>query len=247
MICFHGAGANYEIVKKIKNQVDLETTLVSFNFPDHDIQKRNYDLDQASFGTIQELLPALWVLKTYVIENKLSAIDLYGHSAGGGALINILAILNTSRFDEELRTIGIDQNEKEQILQAIQRGWILLDTPLKSIEEIIAFRGSTPVFEFCANQYRINDLRPIDSLQHLQGLTLNVLVYFHKADGALSNRDDHLYIELLKKANPHGIVVSLLGEEGTHSSFHPPLWESYSKVVSLSLVNIVPTCEDKAP
>lgn len=142
----------------------IEATLVSFNFPEYDIkEEREYDYRQATFGTIAELLPALYVLKQIVIDQGIASIDLYGFSAGGGALINVIGVLNTSTYDTELKKIGIHTLEKEKLLSAIQKGIIVLDTPLKSIEEIIDHRGSTPEFEYLAKNYRDNNLRPIDS------------------------------------------------------------------------------------
>jgi hypothetical protein len=80
-----------------------------------------------------------------VIDQRLDAIDLYGFSAGGGAVINLIALLNTKTYDAELKKIGIDKKEKKKLLEAIQMGFILLDAPLKSVEEIMDFRGSSSI------------------------------------------------------------------------------------------------------
>src|SRR5271170_6780568 len=67
MICFHGYGANYQIAQAIQSWEVTDVTFLSFNFPDHDIEEReDYDPCQATFGTIDELLPALYVLKQVV-------------------------------------------------------------------------------------------------------------------------------------------------------------------------------------
>lgn len=230
MICLHGYGDNYKIASSLKHLKCIEATLVSFNFPDYDIKEdREYDYRKATFGTIDELLPALYVLKQIVIDKDVDSVDLYGFSAGGGALINVIGVLNTSRYDKELKEIGIRALERERLLSAIQRGIIILDTPLKSMEEIIDYRGSTAEFECLAKNYRDNNLRPIDSLRLLKGLSLDILLHFQIKDEILSNRDDNIYIENLKKIQPRTLVI--MGDDGGHMSCHLTLWEAYSQKI----------------
>ena len=227
MICCHGYGGNYQIAEKLKSLASIETTLVSFNFPDHDLQNKPYNPLTSAFGTIRELLPLLYVLKKYVIEKEMSAIDLYGRSAGGGALINLLSVLNRSTYDHELEQIGIHATAKEKIIKAIQNGIILLDVPLKSVEEIIEFRGSTPELEILAKNYRDHHFRPIDSLENLKGLSLDVILHFQNPDEVVFNRDDALFIERLKKANHLGSTSVVIGHDGGHSAPHHSLWQCY--------------------
>lgn len=223
MICFHGSGANYKLIEFLKDHVGLEETLVGFNFPDHDFA--NKDPKSASFGSIRELLPALYVLKTYVIDKGMDQIDLYGFSAGGGAVINTIAILNTSLYDQDLEKIGISMKEKRTILQAIQKGRIILDAPLKSVEEIIEFRGPSEDLVAFAHQYSENGLRPIDSLKYLINLSLHITLYFENPDEILSNRDDDLFIERLQKYNSKGTTKVIIGSDGGHSSAHSAIWK----------------------
>ncbi|MFI5344702.1 MAG: hypothetical protein ACHQUC_10855 [Chlamydiales bacterium] len=225
LICFHGYGDNYQIAQSLKDLYPIKSTLVSFNFPEHDIkQGREYDPKIASFGTIHEILPALYVMKKIVLDNALNSIDLYGFSAGGGALINLIAVLNTTTYDAELQKIGISAAEKKSLLSAIEKGVIILDTPLKSIEEIIDFRGSTEEFEILAKHYKDNGLRPIDSLQWLKGLSLTILLHFQKHDEILSNRDDQLYIERLQATQRKEKITLILTDEGGHMTPHRLLW-----------------------
>lgn len=232
MVCFHGYGDNYEIVSSLQKNKLVDATLVSFNFPEYDIKLgREYNPKDATFGTINELLPALYVMKQMVIDQNLESIDLYGFSAGGGVLVNVISVLNTSTFDDELKKIGIGLEEKKKLLTAIQNGLVILDTPLKSIEEIIDFRGSNEEFEILAKNYRDNNLRPIDSLRHLKGLTLDILLHFQETDEILSNRDDEVYITLLKESLPEGKVTVIIGNDGGHMEPHISLWESYSKKI----------------
>lgn len=229
MILFHGYGANYQIADVLKKSECIDATLISFNFPDYDQHARGRDPLRATFGTIDELLPAFYVLKKYVLDGNLVSVDLYGYSAGGGALVNVIAILNTSRYDTELRQIGINESGKKRLLQAIQNGVTILDVPLKSVEELIAFRGSTPEFEVLARNYLNNHLRPIDSLESLRGLSLDVILHFQEPDEALSNRDDTLYIDKLKRANSRGTTAAVIGHDGGHSAPHYSLWQFYIK------------------
>lgn len=227
MICFHGYGGNYTIADSLKSLGVTKSTLVSFNFPDYDLEKRSYDPHSLTFGTIQELIPAFYVLKTKVLDQGLECVDLYGYSAGGGALINLISILNTFSYEDELKKIGIGCKEKDRMLQAIQKGIIILDVPLKSIEEIIDMRGSSTELEILAKNYRENHLRPIDALSSLKGLSLDVLIHFQKQDEVIYNRDDDIFIERLKAANSGGVTSSVIGQDGGHAVPHFSLWTFY--------------------
>ena len=233
MICFHGYGDSYQIAKTLKDLYRPKATLVSFNFPEHDLeQEEKYDPKTASFGTIDELLPALYVMKKIVLDQNLESIDLYGFSAGGGALVNAIAVLNTTIYDAELKRIGIGAKEKKRLLSAIQRGIVVLDAPLKSIEEIMDFRGVTEEFEILAKKYRDHDLRPIDSLRMLKGLSLTILLHFQKNDEILSNRDDQIYIKRLKTIQKEGIVNVIIADEGGHMEPHHSLWKEYAQMTA---------------
>lgn len=248
MICFHGYGANYKIAYSLKDQKFSDATLISFNFPEHDIQNREYDPGKATFGTIDELLPALYVMKHIVLNQNLDSIDLYGFSAGGGAVINVIAILNTPTYDAELSQLGIGPAEKKSLLCAIQKGIVILDTPLKSMEEIIDLRGSIEEFEILAKHYRENGLRPIDALELLKGLSLDILLHFQEKDEILSNRDDSLYIEQLKQANSQGRVTVVIEDDGGHMTPHYSLWRSYAqKMLQSDQERVCPTLDKSAP
>lgn len=232
MICFHGYGGNGNIIKELKDSGLIDSTLVGFNFPDHDIPQKPYDPEQLTFGTIAELLPALYVLKKHVIDDKIQSIDLYGRSAGGGVLINLIAVLNTERFSNELQQLGIGIVEKKQLLTVIQNGMIILDVPLKSVEEIIDFRGSTDELEILAKNYRDNHLRPIDTIESLYGLSLNIIVHFQESDEVISNRDDQMFIDKLSQTNSLGKTFVILAREAGHTGLHQSLWKFYSEKLS---------------
>lgn len=229
LICFHGYGDNHEMTLELRKCHYLETTLISFDFPDP---------KKMAYGTIQELLPALYVMKQVVVDQGVGVIDLYGFSAGGGALVNAIGILNTDKFEKELKSIGIGAAEKSKLLSAIQKGIVILDSPLKSIEEIIDFRGSTEELEILAQNYRENNLIPLNSLKRLQGLSLDILLNFQENDEILSNRDDQTYIEMLKKSSPTSKVTTVIGQERGHNAPHTSVWRLYSqKINDLKFMN----------
>lgn len=231
MICFHGSGANYHIADYLK-AMGVKSTLVSFNFPDHDIDMHRFDVNKTTFGTMAELLPAFYVLKKFVLEKNLKEIDLYGFSAGGAVVVNLIATLNTSFYDSELKRLGIDKQEKDKMLQAIQKGIVILDAPLKSVEEIIDFRGFSPEMQLLAKRYLDNHMRPIDALNSLKGLSLNIILYFENPDEILSNRDDQLYIERIKAVNDRGHTEVLIGNAGGHLASHMLIWKMYAHMTS---------------
>lgn len=227
MVCFHGLGGDYRIAHHLKEQAVVEDRLVSFNFPDHGVCRGERDPEITSFGTAQEILPAIYVLKQCIVDGGLDEINLYGFSAGGGAIINTVAFLNTSTHDEELKSIGVTQADKQKMLCAIQNGWIILDAPLKSVREVMAWQPSAEL-EIVEKRYRTNHMEPIDALQYLDNLSLNILIHFQNPDEVLSNRDDHLFIERLTHYNAKGTTAIIFGRDRGHSLPHPKLWQHYS-------------------
>lgn len=216
LLLFHGYGGSQEIADQIRAADVTDATLVSFNFPDHDLT--DYDPERATFGTPGELIPALEALTQLIVTEGRRNVDLYGFSAGGGALINLIALLNSDRYQVAHR---------QELLEVIQQGSILLDAPFKSIEEIIAFRGPSEEFSLMAERYARNRMRPIDSLEGWKGLRLNVIIYFERPDEVLSNRDDSLFVERLRQVNKDGTNTILFGTTGGHNALHPALWSAY--------------------
>lgn len=236
MICCHGYGADNQISDSVRWCSGSAAHSISFNFPDFNCVAKSYDPKKSSFGSIQELLPLLYILKRCVIDAELPAISLYGFSAGGGAVINALAVLNHDRYDAQLYAIGISGSCKHKILAAIAKGAVILDCPLKSIEEVMDMRGKSSEFMVLAQRYKQNGLQPIDSLERLTGLSLTVLVYFEKNDDMLGNRDDTIFIDRLQTAN-QGTTHIITGSDGGHNGCHRLLWQKYKKIVNLQHLN----------
>jgi hypothetical protein len=223
-ICCHGYGHNNQIV----DEVHSPGNLIGFNFPDYNINP-SIDHKKAAYGTINELLPLLYILKRCVIDLKLPKINLYGFSAGGGAIINALGLLNQNNYEKELNNIGVTAEVKKQIINALEQGIIILDCPLKSFDEIVDTRIKSHEFATLASAYKKNNLRPIDSLLNLSGIKFTILLHFQTPDEILGNRDDQLFIDRLKKAN-QGTTTVILGRDGGHNVYHATLWNHYKKL-----------------
>jgi hypothetical protein len=226
-ILMHGFGGDHTIINLVRMQLQDKDHLVSFNFPDHWIVDDSYNPHKTTFGSIKELLPAIYIIKKCVVDADINKINLYGFSSGGGALVNVLAVLNSSLFFDEIAALGISKKDIKQMLAAIQSGRVILDCPLKSIKEVIDFRGSDPKLKVLEKRYRTNNLNPIDSLDDLLGLSLNLIVHFQTKDEILSNRDDIKFIDKLVLANQYGRTIVFFGNDGGHNSDHDTLWSTY--------------------
>lgn len=228
LICMHGMGSDYTLAELLKMNPVIPYHIVSFNFPDHGLLGNN--VMQTKFGTFDEVAPALFVLRRCVVDGGANKVHLYGFSAGGGAIINILAILNSNSFDNSLQKIGIGDQEKQKILQSIQQGSVILEVPLKSFDEIADLYGGRET-QFLAQRAQINGMTPIQNLHKLQGLSLNCFLYFANPDKVLGNRDDKKFIQLLEDANKNGRTIAIIGRTAGHTNYHPELWSSYQKFV----------------
>jgi len=227
-ICCHGYGHNNQIVDVVKSFNVIPGTLIGFNFPDYTITPA-VDHTKAAYGTIKEILPLLYILKRCIHDLQLTKINLYGFSAGGGAIINALAALHNNRFDTELKEIDITNDVKKEIMTALEHGIIILDCPLKSWNEIYKTTIPAREFKILATVATKNSMNPLEALSSLSGLTLNILLHFQKPDQILGNRDDTLFIERLKKANT-GLTKVVIGFDGGHNSMHRTLWNAYRKL-----------------
>lgn len=221
----HGYGANKEIGNYVASRLNMP--IVTFNFPDHDINA-NFDVQKTSFGTLQEYLPIIYVLKT-CIAHGIDTINLYGYSAGGGAIINMLAILNNPTYQKQLESIGVSQEDAETIKRAVSLGLIMLDTPLKSVTEILGIRPDETDIQYLARRYKANGFEPIDVIDQLAGMKLHILVYFEEPDEILSNRDDQLYYQKLKSVNV-GTTHLVIGIEDGHFGEHEKLWQQVQEI-----------------
>ena len=236
-ICCHGYGHSNKIVDIAHSYNTLPGHLIGFNFPDYNIRPE-MDHAKSVYGTVDEILPLLYLLNYYACEVKTSTINLYGFSAGGGAIVNALAMLNHHLHDERLQQLGISRDHKKQILNVLERGIIILDCPLKSMEEVLAIKAKIPALEIIlpnlhimADRFAQNNMRPIDNLQLLAGLPVTILLHFQNPDEMTSNRDDALYIERLQKAcdgKSHVVISS----DGGHIGYHKGLWDYYKKLIA---------------
>lgn len=222
-ICCHGYGHNNHIVDFVSSSGLPLGALVGFNFPDHDINAQD-DHKNIAYGTPQEILPLLYLLNYYACDVKIPVINLYGFSAGGSAIINALSFLVHHIHDAELAKLGITQEHKKKILHAVQKGLVILDCPLKSVEEIIASRGKSPELEIMQRNFVANKQDPITVLPTLHNLNFTIILYFEKPDNVIGNRDDDLFVARLRQANK-GKTIYLNGSYGGHATYHKKLWD----------------------
>lgn len=227
-ICCHGYGHNNQIVDTVSSFGTISGNLVGFNFPDYNITG-DRDHRDSKFGSIDEILPLLFLIKYYACDLKLPAVNLYGFSAGAGAIVNALAVLNKQSYLLRLSEIGITQKQITCMINALEKGHIILDCPLKSVDEIIAFRGTSPELEAMRANYARNNMNPVEVLPQLAGLNLNIILNFQASDDVLSNRDNSIFIERLRKANS-GITEVIIGSDGGHNSYHTSLWDAYKNL-----------------
>ena len=227
MICIHGYGSSNHIADVIDSFKNIPDHIVGLNLPDHGIVPGVYDVHKSSFGTINEILPVLYVIKQCVIEAKLESINLYGFSAGGALIINLLSVLNTTTYDTQLAGIGISKTSKQKIKSAIEHGHIILECPMKSIDEIMDHRGHSKEFTVLAKRYKENTMRPIDVLTN-EKFNVPIIVHFAQPDDILGNRDDQLFIDRLRNANT-GKTEVVLGTERGHNMYHQSLWNRYKE------------------
>ncbi|MGE0009894.1 MAG: hypothetical protein AB7F19_05075 [Candidatus Babeliales bacterium] len=228
-ISAHGYGSNKKRGINLAKNAPMSGQILTFNLPDYDCLDRK--LKALSHGTINEILPFLYALKT-VLNAGAKRVNLYGFSAGGGVIVNALGILNGTRFDAELTKIGITGSDKAAMLKAVENGIVILEVPLKSMEGIIKGRGPSQELEYIARQYKENNLRPIDTLAALKGLKLHIIVYFENPDEIIYNDDDAEYIEKLEEANALGTTKVIFGNNGGHNSYHKELWDMYAECLS---------------
>lgn len=228
-ICCHGYGHCNKIVESVAAQKLFAGQLIGFNFSDYGITPGS-DHNKSKYGTIDELLPLMYLMKYCACNLSFRKLNLYGFSAGGGAIINVLAILNQSSYKEQLEKIGIFPAHAKMIITALKQGQVVLDCPLKSMDEIIAVRGKTNDLEIIASHYNQNKLNPIENLELLQGLKLSIILNFQNPDEVIGNRDDTLFIERLRKYNKGNTIV-IISSNGGHNDYHADLWK-YLKIIS---------------
>lgn len=230
ILCCHGLGGDGSDAGIISSYKATPDHLVGFNFPDYSLHSRYIAADQMAYGTIKELLPPIYLLKKIVVDAQVEKVSLYGFSAGGAAVVNLITQLNISRNSQDLNSIGVTNEDVKKILTALQKGVILLDAPLKSIDEFYqAHPGSfrDPQSALFLSRYHENEMNPLETIDNWKGLNLSVVVFFQNPDEAISNRDDALFKKRLLKANPKGRNLVLTGNEGGHLGFHKSLWKGY--------------------
>lgn len=223
----HGWGDTKNSARLLKKFCKvLDDNVATFNFSD--ARPVFGKLKQSSFGQLSDVLSALYAAHRTIKELKLTALNLFGISRGGATIINMLALLNNddlfAQHKAALAKIGIDENARVEILNAIQNGTIILDVPLRSMKY-------TPFPRFVAQKfttYDPNGLQALETVKLLEGLKLTMLVHFQHADWIVSNKGEAAFFFHLARNNPASTYL-VMGHDGGHLHTHAAL----SKAVAL--------------
>ena len=119
ILCCHGYGSDSSIASIIASYKPVPEHLVGFNFPDYSIHYRRIPADQVAYGTVKELLPVIYLLKKIVVDGQTERESLYGFSAGGAAVVNVIALLNTASENTDLNSIVVTREDVQKILAAL--------------------------------------------------------------------------------------------------------------------------------
>lgn len=228
-IYFHGWADNKNSAKILKNYCDvLPGEVITFNFPDaHGLRAL---CRHSNFGQLPDVLVGLYVLKKVKDTLNPEACDLYGVSRGGAVIINMLAVLNdtTGKYDNDLQRIGITAPMRQELIKLIERGCIILDCPLTDLKTVLKHKA--PRLDLNTAQklvakltrYKPDGLQALDSIAHLEGIKLNILIHFQYNDRVVTNLNDAALYQRLIAHNPHSTYI-VLGNDGGHVHTHKAL------------------------
>lgn len=138
---FHGWGDNKKSYEScVMNYGLLSNAGIVFNFPDSGLRDGSFGaLFKTSFGQFSDVMPALYAL--YLAQRAgFSAVNLCGHSRGAATIINLISILNQRRYAKELNKMGITSNRRNEMLNMVKSGKIVLGMPLKSVSIALEFK-----------------------------------------------------------------------------------------------------------
>ncbi len=225
---FHGWGSTKNSGKVLKKYLDvLPGDVITFNFPDaHGFISRFL---RTSFGQLPEVLAGLYVLKYAKDTLNLEAIDLFGISRGGAVVVNLIAVLNdkTGKYDDDLLRIGINAQERKELLQIIQNGCIVLNCSLIDMNVTLKYRFPraasfiTKIGTY-VTQYNPDGLQALDSANNLDNLRLNILIHFQHNDRTVSNHYEAEFYQRMAKHRPKTTYL-VLGNDGGHVHSHTAL------------------------
>ncbi len=213
----HGFGDMKNSAKLFKEFYDtLPGNIITFQFPDWGpgipwIRK-------SSLGQFPDVATALLVLKWAKNKLGLSGVDLYGYSRGGATALNMIYVLSSDEYNDKLHTLGIDPQEKKELLSLIKNGSIVLDAPLRNLNESL----STNIVRRFANkilpyvsQYDPQGMQGLSSAQALRNLKFNILFHFQHNDNILTNKSETKLYNVFHQLSPSTTYLTL-GDEGGH-------------------------------
>lgn len=246
-LILHGFGSDSDEMIKYIHGLNPRDHLVSFNLPYYNAFNRLF-AGVSSIGTFDELAPLIFRLKTLIIDRGISKLNVYGFSIGGGVIVNTLMVLSGTCFDQRLTAMGIDTDAKKQILDALRKGFLLLDSPLQDIgcvqlEREVAKRCegldqgmiemckkiAESTMAQCAERCKISNLCPLNSFACIKHLGFSIILFLQDPDEILTNIHNEALIEHLTKDTTHQVTVLRHDEEG-HFGTHARIWEKYREL-----------------
>lgn len=228
----HAWGDSKESVHYFRNNsLMLPGTIVSFNFRDAHRGSSLPPIEKVRFSNFaqeSDIATLLTVIKT-VLSCGVTAINLFGHSRGGGAIITMLARLyQFDTYYNSFNKLGITKENATAILNAVNKGSLVLNCPLVDTPQLIKEKASWVHAGFMSGflsrgilpfimQYRAYADNPVTAAQILQknGYAIPTFIHFQKDDIIIGTRNDYLLYQYL-----HGKDTYLtIGNEGSH--LHP--------------------------
>ena len=203
----------------------LAGDFATFNLPDYAVGIPPFapQLHKSSFGQLGDILPTLYAINYLRTTLNLLAIDLYGYSRGGATIVNMLAVLcdKNGTYDRMLERLGIGYAERDEIVEMIQKGSIVLHASMTDTNEIFnrRFKGALGKI-FAKMAYDQQGLQPLKSAQSLNARhRFNVLLHFQANDeNVLNYKEAELYNAFARHNPQHTYLV--MGNDGGHRT-HP--------------------------
>ncbi len=227
-IYLHGWGDTKQSAKLLKAFCDvLPGDVITFNFRDNGVILPK--LGYSNLGQLPDVLSTIYVIKWTRDNLGVKEVDLFGYSRGGATLLNTIAVLNdkNGRYDTELASIGITQQDRKELLLMIQKGCHVLDCPLTDVNvtmgEFMKSKNSFWVSAFeTFTRYKRDGLQGLTSALTFGDLKLTMLMHFQYHDKIVSNKNEAELYSRLARHNP-ATTFMVLGNNGGHLHSHAAL------------------------
>jgi len=212
-ICIHLHGwikDKREVQQELEAQTLPNMHIASPNFPDFWGR-----LLKTSFGK-EDALVVVHALNVINEKYHPSEFHLQGMSRGVG---NTLELLSNKAHLPLLKKIGVSDAQRQDILQKIRKGSIVLNVPL--CDTYVASDTTFPrltgrfirAFGWCFSRYQFKGLNMADHVSRTFPKGQRIFVYFEVGDKVVGNKNaNKRFVEALIKTNPDAVVVE--GSDG---------------------------------